>query len=140
MNKRARRQFTAKQAEFEAIRMFIEAECAGIDEDERQRAVLLVEELFANSVLHGYGGDCDEPVWLTLDIDGNGCRLIYEDRAPAYNPFLAEEPNLDDAIPEDRPIGGLGIVFLVELSSERSYERRGDRNVIELQVRRTVQL
>lgn len=140
MSNPARRRFTAKQAEFEAIRAFIEGACASIEDDECQRAVLLVEELFANSVLHGYGGDSDQPVWLTVHVDDEGCRLVYEDRAPAYNPFLGEEPNLDEANPEDRPIGGLGIVFLVELSSERRYERRGDRNVIELQVRRTVQL
>jgi anti-sigma regulatory factor (Ser/Thr protein kinase) len=132
------RRFTARQAEFDGIRAFIESACAGIEEDERQRAVLLVEELFANSVFHGYGGDSDEPVWLTVEVDPDGCRLVYEDCAPAYNPFLAEEPDLDAAQPEDRPVGGLGIVFLIELSSERSYTRRGDRNVIEMHVRRTV--
>jgi anti-sigma regulatory factor (Ser/Thr protein kinase) len=131
------RRFTAKQAEFDAIRAFIDTACASLDDDERKRAELLVEELFANSVHHGYGGDSDQPVWLTIHIDEHGCRLQYEDCAPAYNPFLAEEPDLDSAVPEDRPIGGLGIVFLNELSSDRSYSRRGDRNVIELVVRRT---
>ena len=138
MNSRVTRRFTARQAEFDAIRAFIEAACAEIEEDERQRAVLLVEELFANTVLHGYGGDSDEPVWLTVDVDSGGCRIVYEDRAPAYNPFATDEPDLDSAAPEDRPIGGLGIVFLNELSSARSYARRDDRNVIEMHVRRTV--
>ena len=137
MNSRATRRFTARQAEFDAIRAFIETQCAGIEEDERNRAVLLVEELFANSVFHGYGGDSDEPVWLTVDVDADGCRLVYEDRAPAWNPFLVEEPDLDIP-PEDRPVGGLGLVFLYELSSARSYARLGDRNVIEMHVRRTV--
>lgn len=140
MNSRVTRRFTARQAEFNAIRAFVETACAGIEDDERQRAVLLVEELFANSVLHGYGGDSDEPVWLTVEVDPDGCRLVYEDCAPAYNPFLAEEPDLDAAVPEDRPVGGLGLVFLNELSSERSYARRGDRNVIEMHVRRTIPL
>ena len=138
MNSRVTRRFTAKQAEFDAIRAFIETACASIEEDERQRAVLLVEELFANSVFHGYGGDSDEPVWLTVEVDADGCRLTYEDCAPAYNPFAIEEPDLDAAVPEDRPIGGLGIVFLNELSSTRSYARKGDRNVIAMHVRRTV--
>jgi anti-sigma regulatory factor (Ser/Thr protein kinase) len=138
VNSRVTRRFTAQQAEFDAIRAFIEAACASIEDDERQRAVLLVEELFANTVFHGYGGDSDEPVWLTLHVDADGCRLVYEDRAPAYDPFLVEEPDLDAAAPEDRPVGGLGIVFLNELSSARSYARRGDRNVIEMHVRRTV--
>jgi anti-sigma regulatory factor (Ser/Thr protein kinase) len=139
VNSPARRHFTARQAEFEAIRTFIETVCAAIEDDERQRAVLLVEELFANSVCHGYGGDSDQPVWLTVDVADNGCHLVYEDCAPPYNPFLAEEPDLDHPALEDRLVGGLGIVFLTELSSTRSYERRGDTNVIELHVRRTVQ-
>ena len=137
MNSRATRRFTARQAEFDAIRAFIEAQCAGIEDSERQRAVLLVEELFANSLFHGYGGDSDGPVWLTVELDPQGCHIVYEDRAPAWNPFELEEPDLDAAVPEDRPIGGLGIVFLNELSTDRSYVRRGDRNVIEMHVRRT---
>ena len=137
MNHPVTRRFTARQAEFDAIREFIESACSAIDEDERQRAVLLVEELFANSVIHGYGGDSDQPVWLTVDVQHHRCRLVYEDCAPAYNPFLAEEPDLDAAAPEDRPVGGLGIVFLNELSTERSYARRGNRNVIALSVRRS---
>ena len=138
MNSRATRRFTARQAEFDAIRAFIEAECATIEDDECQRAVLLVEELFANTVLHGYGGDSDEPVWLTVDLDSDGCRIVYEDRARAYDPFATDGPDLDSAAPEDRPIGALGIVFLNELSRARSYARRHDRNVIEIRVRRTV--
>jgi anti-sigma regulatory factor (Ser/Thr protein kinase) len=138
VNSPARRHFTAKQAEFDAIREFIETECAGIEDDERQRAVLLVEELFANSVFHGYGGDSDQLVWLTIDINEEGCHLVYEDSAPPYNPFLGDEPNLDDTALEDRQVGGLGLVFLIELSSSRKYERRHDRNVIDLHVRKTV--
>jgi serine/threonine-protein kinase RsbW len=134
-----KRRFTAKHAEFNTVRAFIETACAGVADAERQRAVLLVEELFANSVNHGYGGDSEEPIWLTIDITDTGCHLVYEDRAPAYNPFLADQPDLNGAAPEDRPVGGLGIVFLVELSSDRKYERRGDLNVVELCVRRSAQ-
>jgi anti-sigma regulatory factor (Ser/Thr protein kinase) len=133
-----RRRFSARQAEFDAIRAHIESACASASEDERQRVILLVEELFANSVFHGYGGDSDQPVWLTVHTDEDGCRLVYEDRAPEYNPFLVEEPNLDDALPEERPVGGLGIVFLNELSTARTYRRCDDRNVIELRVRRSL--
>lgn len=140
MNSPARRRFTARQAEFEAIRTFIDATCAGIGDDERQRAVLLVEELFANSVCHGYGGDSDQPVWLTVGIGEDGCRLVYEDCAPPYDPFVASEYKLDEVDLEERRVGGLGIVFLIELSSARKYKRRGERNVIELQVRRRVLL
>lgn len=140
MTSSATRRFTARQAEFEAIRTFIDAACATIGNDERQRAVLLVEELFANSVSHGYGGDSDQPVWLTVRIGEDGCRLVFEDCAPPYDPFLAGEHRLDQIELERRGVGGLGIVFLFEFSSERKYERRGGRNVIELQVKQRLEL
>ena len=134
MDTPARRRFTAKQAEFDAIREYIESACASVRDDDRMRVLLLVEELFANSVMHGYGGDSDQPVWLTVAVTDDGCRVVYEDSAPPHNPFLAPEPDLDDPDIDHRRVGGLGIVFLNELSSERSYQRQGDRNVIELQV------
>ena len=134
MDSPATRRFSARQAEFDLIAAFIESACASLKEDERLRILLLVEELFVNSVNHGYGGDSDQPVWLTLDVGKNDCLLVYEDRAPPYNPFASADTSNMQADLADRPIGGLGIVLLMELSSSCRYERRGDRNVIELHV------
>lgn len=131
------RQFSARHSEFDAIADYIDAACASLKDDERLRIVLLVEELFANSVNHGYGGDSDQPVWLSLELDRGACRLVYQDRAPPYDPFAADALDTREADLEDRPVGGLGIVLLTELSSARRYERRGDRNVIELHVPRS---
>jgi anti-sigma regulatory factor (Ser/Thr protein kinase) len=130
----ATRRFSARQAEFDSIAAFIESACADLKDDERLRIVLLVEELFANSVNHGYGGDSDQPVWLTLGVGKRDCHLVYEDCAPPYNPFESGDASNMPADLADRPVGGLGVVLLMELSSSRSYERRGDRNVIELHV------
>ena len=138
MESPARKRFQAKQTEFEAIRDFIESTCVGMKPNERQRVVLLVEELFTNSVNHGYGGDSDQPVWLTLAVDGEDCRLIYEDCGPPHDPFSIPDKGSSHSPAEDRPIGGLGILLLIELSSNRHYSRREDRNVIELQVRRSI--
>lgn len=138
MESPATQRFSARQAEFDAISEFIEKACASLKDEERLRIVLLVEELFANSVNHGYGGDSDEPVWLSLRVDGETCRLVYEDRAPPYNPFGAATENDMEGDLDHRPIGGLGIVLLTELSTTRRYERRGDRNVIELHVPRAL--
>lgn len=138
MDSPARQRFKARQAEFDAIREFIESACASMKPNEQQRVVLLVEELFTNSVSHGYGGDSDQPVWLTLQVNGEDCHLVYEDCGPAHDPFSIPDKGTSKAPAEDRPIGGLGILLLMELSSTRQYERRGDRNVIELQVRRSV--
>ena len=128
------RRFSARHGEFDSIVNFIEAACAGMKDDERLRIILLVEELFANSVNHGYGGDSDQPVWLTLALGAHDCHVVYEDCAPPYNPFTALDSSNMQAEIADRPVGGLGIILLTELSSSRKYERRADRNVIELHV------
>ena len=134
MDSPATRRFSARHGEFDSIVAFIQSACASLKDDERLRIILLVEELFANSVNHGYGGDCDEPVWLTLGVGADDCHLVYEDQAPAYDPFASEDASNMQADLVDRPIGGLGIVLMMELSSSRRYERRGERNVIELHV------
>ena len=134
MDSPATRRFSARQAEFDSIADFIESACANLKDDERLRIILLVEELFANSVNHGYGGDSDQPVWLTLGTGKQDCHIVYEDCAPPYNPFAAVDASNMQADLAERPIGGLGIVLLTEFSSRRKYERRGDRNVIELHI------
>jgi hypothetical protein len=75
-------------------------------------------------------------VWLSVRVGDQSLELVYEDCAPEYNPFDAVDASSTEDDVEHRRIGGLGIVLLIELSSSRSYERRGDRNVIELHVPR----
>jgi len=129
-----RRRFTARLAEFDAIAEFIESACATMKDEERLRIVLIVEELFANSVNHGYAGDSEQPVWLTLAVNEADCQLVYEDCAPEYDPFASVDIASTEAELDARRVGGLGIVLLVELSSARSYQRRGTHNVVELHI------
>ena len=134
MDSPAGRRFSARLSEFDSIAKYTESACAALEEDARLRIVLLVEELFMNSVNHGYGGDSDQPVWLSLGVGEDDCRIVYEDCAPAYDPFASVDTTSTEGDLDQRRIGGLGIVLLVEFSSKRHYERRGERNVIELRV------
>jgi len=130
------RRFGARRAEFRAIRAFVEAACAVLPHDYIQRLVLIAEELFCNTIEHGYGGDSDQPVWLELAATVRGCRLVYQDAAPPHDPFTSIKlPPLSEN--EDNiPIGGLGIYLIGQLCTLKCYERRGERNVIELCVPR----
>lgn len=134
MTSPARRRFSAHRDEFESLVDHIESVCASLEHDDRLRLVLIVEELFANSVNHGYGGDSDKPVWLTIEVDDAQCRLVYEDCAPEFDPFASVDMTTTEADIESRRVGGLGVVLLVELSSRRSYHRDGDRNVIDIDI------
>lgn len=127
-----KRRFNARRSEFEALREFVESACAGLPPAARQRIILIVEELFCNSVEHGYGDDSDQPVWLALATTAEGCALVYEDAAPAHDPFAGiPDPKLERSM-DSRPVGGLGIFLIGQLCSLKRHERRDDHNVIEL--------
>lgn len=95
------------------------------------RAQLAVEELFANSIHHGYGQESDQPVWLTVTLQGATLHVVYADQAAAFDPFSAIETPADDpATPVDgRKVGGLGRLLVRELTLRYAYRRDGERNV-----------
>jgi anti-sigma regulatory factor (Ser/Thr protein kinase) len=136
LNLPLQRRFSARRAEFDAIRQFIETACAGLPPAHRLRLILIVEELFCNSIDHGYGGDSEQPVWLSLAPAAQDCHVQYEDAAPAHDPFAGVNDPLLDADVEQRPVGGLGLYLIGQFCSSTHYQRRDEHNVIELTVPR----
>lgn len=106
---------------------------AGAAPDAVMRAELILEELFRNSVLHGYGGDSGRPVWIFAQAAG----FCYEDEAPAFNPLADrqahKEPNPDLAI-EDQPVGGAGLMLIRQLAKRAEYVRHDKRNCLLIEV------
>ncbi|RPI38979.1 MAG: ATP-binding protein [Betaproteobacteria bacterium] len=95
-----------------------------------RRIELVLEELFTNTVRHGYGGDCEASVWLQTNQTGAGLCITYEDAAPAYNP-LTHEVDLDHSA-SNHPPGGLGVHLARCLADEIAYRRDEGRNVVTL--------
>ena len=60
----------------------------GIGHSVALRLRLVIEELFANTVLHGYRGDSDAPVRIALGIIDEYLTVEYEDSAPQYDPLV----------------------------------------------------
>ena len=88
----------------------------------RHKMHLVVEELFMNSVMHGYGRDRDDgPIWLTLHPLPEGAALVIEDDAPPFNVLKdSPEPDTRSGV-EDRQIGGLGIMLVRNMADHVSY-------------------
>jgi len=129
-----RREFAARMEALRELRVFIEGVCrqAAIARNDVLRIALVAEELFTNSVKHGYGGDSQQQVWLTLEPADGACRLVYEDAAPPYDPFVdAEELDLEAPL-DTRAVGGLGVLLIARFSRSHEYVRAGDRNRISL--------
>lgn len=99
------------------------------------RAALAVEELFANSIHHGYGGESDNPVWLSVGIDRSSVRVTYMDAAGEFDPFayLDDFSAHSERELDQRRIGGLGRMLIKQMSRHCTYRREDGRNVITLE-------
>lgn len=126
------RVFPARMDAFPSVRSFVEEVCdaARFGRHDAARLVLLIEELFTNTVLHGHGGDSDAPVGLALEVAEGQIALAYEDGAPPHDPFAARRPPEERSAVEDRPVGGLGVVLVSGMAEQVEYSYAAGRNRI----------
>lgn len=127
--------FSSRMGELRSLRRFLEGFCggAGIGTDDCLRVNLVLEELFTNTVRHGYRGECDAPIWVSLSSGPGMLRVTYEDSAPPFNPWVGLPEFAPDATLRSRKIGGLGVLLTRKLASSRDYAYLYGRNRIRLE-------
>ena len=123
-----RQRFPARADALPRVSAFVERRCRelGAGRPAALRLILVAEELFINTVMHGYGGNSPKHVTLIVRDAGTEIELVAEDDAPAFDPF--EKIPKISADPKDASVGGLGRVLVAGISSRHGYERRGRRN------------
>jgi anti-sigma regulatory factor (Ser/Thr protein kinase) len=99
---------------------------AGLGQLSRHRAELVIEEVFANTIHHGYLGESDNPVWLRAMILPDGLRLVYQDAAPPFDPLDSA------ALPGNDHVGGVGRVLINTLPRHAEYALIDQRNTLSL--------
>ena len=108
----------------------------GGNEDLAGDLVLSVNEAVTNVLLHGYS---DQPGLIELSVEANGSDLTIclSDGGPLFDPTTAPAPDL--RLPLDqRPLGGLGVHMMRQLTDELAYAVTGDqRNELKF-IRRNV--
>jgi len=127
-------QFLARLDQLRPMQLFLEAFCtdSGLPRAAYLRLNLVLEELFTNTVKHGHRGDCDAPVWIAVSRGGDTLSVLYEDKAPPFNPYARlTEPVVDTTV-SMRKIGGLGVLLTKELAATRDYAYLFGRNRIRL--------
>ena len=82
---------------------------------------------------HGYLGECDAPIWVTLRSAPGGLEVTYEDSAPPFNPYVGLPEFAPEATLRTRRIGGLGVLLTRKLASSRDYAYLYGRNRIRLE-------
>lgn len=96
---------------------------------------LAVEEALANTIVHGYRGAPGD-VAIAIRAAPREVSVRLEDDAPPFDPFTAPDPDRGSDL-EGRPIGGLGVFLIREMTDEVAYRYEGGRNVLTLVKRRT---
>ena len=102
-----------------------------VPDDVRRDVYVAVEEIVSNVVRHGVT-DRTPTITMTLAIDKGAFTIGITDDGPAFDPFTsAPAPDVSQAL-MDRPIGGLGVLFVQQLTDSHAYARRGERNCVTL--------
>ena len=98
---------------------------------------LVLDELITNSINYGLQGVAEPHLELRLaSSDGRDVlEAVLEDNGSAFDPF-SEAPVPDTALElDERPIGGLGVMFVKQFTECANYERVNGLNRITLLIK-----
>ena len=97
--------FRGRLASFGEVRALAEAFGAamGADRGAVLRLVLVLEELFTNTVTHGYPAGSEGPIWIAFAQRADLIEVTYEDAGPPFDPLgeAAARPEDPRARPQD---------------------------------------
>jgi serine/threonine-protein kinase RsbW len=100
-----------------------------IDAVVMMKVLLIIEELFLNTVKHGLGLGT---VRVVLEETPERVDLIYEDHGFAHDPFQEVDRTVLNEVGAERRVGGLGVLLIEGLATTARYRRDGETNRIEL--------
>ena len=105
--------------------IFLNAEEAGMSKKEAQRLRLIVEEAVANVV--NYSGT--ESFSLAANVVAGQLHITVTDSGKPFDPTAA--PVTDISVPgEERKEGGLGILFMKQMSNGLDYRHENGQNIL----------
>lgn len=112
-----------------ALLLWVQARAVtlGLRAADGQRLQLIVEELFTNTLEHGFAGESPTLVTVTVVAAATGVHLRYTDQAPPFDLTTAAP-----LFPDSERLGGFGLNLVRTLGRSLCYRRQGDRNILEL--------
>jgi anti-sigma regulatory factor (Ser/Thr protein kinase) len=102
-----------------------------VAEKTRFNAMLSLEEAVTNVIKYAFADDREHGIDVEARLDPSEIVIEVSDDGREFDPVSAPPPNFDLPF-EERPVGGLGIHLLRELTSRMTYERAGGRNHLTL--------
>jgi anti-sigma regulatory factor (Ser/Thr protein kinase) len=103
--------------------------------DEDANAVhVVLDEILSNSIRHGLGNAASHTIAVMLDLSEGEITIEVEDDGVAYDPTQAPAAVLSGTL-EERDEGGLGMMFVRQLTHSIEYRRIDGRNRLMLRRR-----
>ena len=109
-----------------------EAREQGFSPQRRQEIELVLEEALVNIIEYAYPSK--QLGSLTLHLKGavkDQLRLEIRDRGVLFNPLERIDPDREADLME-RPIGGLGIILMKELTDDMTWQRKNGENCLSI--------
>ena len=101
-----------------------------LNEDLTNKLDMCAEEIFANISFYAYK-EQEGMLEAVLTKTDNSIIFEFSDSGIAYNPLEKPDPDINMP-PEERPLGGLGIYMIKQMSDNISYKRENNKNVLTL--------
>lgn len=92
---------------------------------------LALEEHVTNIMRHGGNSDDARPITVQVQVHGDELVAEVKDTGPRFNPLELPSPDIHQPI-DERPLGGLGIHMMRQLTDRLDYRREGSANVLTL--------
>jgi len=95
--------------------------------DVQYLANLVIEELVTNCIKYGYEDTGEHVVEVRLKLSADELAVTVTDDGQPFNPLELPTPELQAPV-ENRPIGGLGIHLVRQMSDRMEYVRADGKN------------
>lgn len=116
-------------------RVEAEAEAACLPQSMVRRLCLCLDEALTNIITHGYPQGAEGEIGVRLVLADGEATADIEDAGAPFNPLEAPPPDFLESEVSDRPIGGLGIHLIRNLSDHQAYAHQAGRNRLSLAFR-----
>lgn len=104
---------------------------AGVGEATSFAVDLAYEELITNSIKYAWADSLPHSIHFEVVVDETAVELEVRDDGQPFDPTNQPEP--DTSIPvEDRPIGGLGLHLIKNLTDSFTYRRQDGYNCVQI--------
>jgi len=99
----------------------------GLEDEDANAIHVVLDEILSNSIRHGLNGAASHAIAVTLQLSEGTITVEVEDDGIAYDPTRVPAPALAGTL-EERGTGGMGMIFVRQLTHSMEYRRVDGRN------------